>query len=104
MLKIELDAQDCGLKNQTFPSKDGKPPRTIYWQVGYMYTGGRYPVKVQIPLEEGQPAYPAGQYFMHPSSFQANKFNKPEINPFKVILAPLNEIDLLLDRDFKNLK
>ncbi|AUD60368.1 hypothetical protein AYJ58_13170 [Shewanella sp. Pdp11] len=98
MLKIELDAQDCKLEQQTFPSKDGKAPRTIYWQVGYMYTGGRYPVKVQIPLKDGQPAYPAGQYFMHPSSFQANKFNKPEINPFEVTLAPWSELDALIGR------
>lgn len=104
MLKIELDAQDCQLQTRTFEGKDGKPPRTIYWQVGYMYTGGRYPVQVQIPLAEGVPAYPAGQYFMHPCSFQANKFNKPEINPFEVVLAPLNEIDLLLDREFKHSK
>lgn len=98
MLKIELDAQDCALQSQTFPAKEGKPARTIYWQVGYMYTGGRYPVKVQIPLEEGQLAYPAGQYFMHPSSFQANKFNKPEINPFKVTLAPWSDLDSYLGR------
>lgn len=104
MLKIELDASDCALQSDTYPAKDGKLARTVYYQIGYMYTGGRYPVKVKLPMESGQPAYPAGQYFMHPSSFQATKFNKPEINPFKTILAPLNEIDLLLDRDFKNLK
>lgn len=99
MLKIELDAQDCQLQTRTFEGKDGKPPRTIYWQVGYMYTGGRYPVQVQIPLAEGVPAYPAGQYFMHPCSFQANKFNKPEINPFEVVLAPISQINSYIPQD-----
>lgn len=98
MLKIELDAQNCQLQKRTFEGKDGKPARTIYWQVGYMYTGGRYPVEVQLPLAEGVPAYPAGIYFMHPCSFQANKFNKPEINPFEVTLAPWSELDSLLGR------
>ncbi|MFA7254444.1 MAG: single-stranded DNA-binding protein [Patescibacteria group bacterium] len=104
MLKIELDATNCKLQSRQLPAKDGKPGRNLYWQVGYMHTGGRYPIEVQIPLEEGQPAYPAGEYFMHPSSFQANAYNNPEIKKYGMVLSPLNEIDLLLDREFKNSK
>lgn len=96
MLKIELDASNCHLQKRTFEGGEGKSSRTVFWQVGYMYTGGRYPVEVQLPLEEGQPPYPAGIYFMHPSSFQANKYNKPEINPFKVHLAPWSELNSFL--------
>ncbi|MCU8036855.1 MULTISPECIES: G5P family DNA-binding protein [unclassified Shewanella] len=93
MLKIELDASNCKLQTRQLPPKDGKAGRNLYWQIGYMHTGGRYPVEVQIPLEEGQPAYPAGPYFVHPSSFQASKYNNPEFKPFAFTLAPLNEID-----------
>lgn len=89
MLKIEIDSQDCVVQSRTFPANGDKPARTVYWQRAYMYNGGRYPVEVQIPLEEGVPANPAGEYEIHPSSFQVSRFNKIEVNPFNVVLQPL---------------
>ncbi len=87
MLKIEIDAQDI-IQSRVFKGRDGKPDRTNYWQNGYMYNGGRFPVLIEIPLEEGQSAYVAGDYEIHPSNFQASKYNKMELNPFKLILVP----------------
>ncbi|QYJ87853.1 G5P family DNA-binding protein [Shewanella mesophila] len=88
-VKIEIDSQDCVVQQRSFKGQDGKPDRTIYWQRGYMYNGGRYPVEVQIPLEEGVPPNPAGEYEIHPSSFQVSRFGKIEVNPFNVLLTPL---------------
>ena len=87
-MKINFDSQDQ-LQSRVFKGRDGKPDRNVFWQNGYMYNGGRFPVLVEIPLEEGQPAYPPGDYEIHPSSFQANKYNKMELNPFKVLLVPM---------------
>jgi hypothetical protein len=91
MLKIEIDAQDAFVQSRTFAGKDGKPARNVYWQVAYMYNGGRYPVRVEIPMEEGVPAYPAGFYQLHTSCFQASKYNKIELNPFNLVLVPFDE-------------
>jgi hypothetical protein len=91
MLKIEIDAQDAVIQSRTFPSNGDRPARTVYWQNAYMYNGGRYPVAVQIPLEEGVPANPAGQYEMHISAFQVSKYNKIEINPYNVPLVLVKE-------------
>jgi hypothetical protein len=97
MLKIEFDTLDCQLQSRVLAGKEGKPSRTMYWQVGYMYTGGRYPVQVQIGLEEGQPAYPAGEYFLHPSSFQTDSYNKPELKKFGLVLSPISEINAFIN-------
>jgi hypothetical protein len=89
MLKIEIDAQDVVILQKTFSSNGDKPARTIYWQQAYMYNGGRYPVAIQIPLDEGVPANPAGEYELHPSAFQVSKYNKIEINAYNVALVPI---------------
>ncbi len=89
MLKLEIDALDAMTQSRVFPANGDRPARTVYWQNAYMYNGGRYPVAVQIPLDEGVPPNPAGEYEIHPSSFQVSKYNKIEINPYNVILTPV---------------
>ncbi|AXH73370.1 MAG: helix-destabilizing protein [Inoviridae sp.] len=91
MLTIEIDALDGHIQSRTFAGQNGKSDRRVFWQVGYMNNGGRYPVRIEIPMEESQRAYTAGVYSIHPSSFQASKYNKIELNPFSIVLVPQKE-------------
>ncbi|WP_345854867.1 single-stranded DNA-binding protein [Shewanella algae] len=88
MVKIELQAPECNMQSRTFPAKDDKPAVTRHFQIGWMWNGSRFPVQVQIPLEDGQPPYAPGDYSIHVSNFRANRFQKIELDPFKLILVP----------------
>ncbi len=72
MLKIEIFKEDASINTRTIAPKDGKPGRTIYEQTAYAYLGGKFPVEMKLQLDEGQPAYVAGHYTIHPSSFAIN--------------------------------
>ena len=104
MLKIEIDAQDVVIKSRTFKGRDGKPDRISYSQDAYMYNAGRFPTRVELPLDEGVPAYPAGFYTFHHTSYSVGKFGKMEGHPYAVILVPWDEAisQLINDKDRKH--
>jgi len=93
MLTIEVFSDDVEIKSRTMPGKDGKPPRTIHEQDAYAYLGGKFPTLMKLQLEEGQPAYVAGKYTIHSSSFIVNNFGGLELKRFGQMIQPL-ELDI----------
>lgn len=91
MLKIEIFPENVQAETRTIPAKDDKPPRTIYEQVAYAYLGGKFPVEMRLQLEQGQPAYVAGLYTVHPSSFVVNQYGSLELKRFGLLIEPINE-------------
>ncbi|ELV8596816.1 hypothetical protein QNE22_004251, partial [Vibrio fluvialis] len=68
-----------------------KPGRTIYEQLAYAYLGGKFPVEMKLGLEQGQPAYVAGLYTIHPSSFVINQYGSLELKRFGLLIEPINQ-------------
>lgn len=93
MLKIEIFKDDEKILTRTMPGKDGKPPRTIYEQDAYAHLSGRFPTLMKLQLEEGQPAYVAGNYTVHSSSFVVNNFGSLELKRFGQLIVPV-EVEL----------
>ncbi|MCW8336369.1 single-stranded DNA-binding protein [Vibrio paucivorans] len=89
MLKIEVFKENENIQTRSIPSKDGKPPRTIYEQTAYAYLGGKFPVEMKLSLDEGQPAYVAGNYTVHSSSFTVNGYGSLELKRFGMLIEPL---------------
>ncbi|EKO3894081.1 G5P family DNA-binding protein [Vibrio metschnikovii] len=94
MLKIEIFPENVKLESRSFPPKDDKPARTIYEQVAYAYLGGKFPVEMKFQLEQGQPAYAAGLYTLHPSSFTVNKYGALELKRYGILIERIEDIDL----------
>ncbi|MGO2474217.1 MAG: single-stranded DNA-binding protein [Vibrio litoralis] len=93
MLKIEVFPEDEKFITRTIQGKDGKPPRNIYEQTAYAYLGGKFPVQMKLSLDEGQPAYVAGTYSVHSSSYVVNNFGGLELKRYGLLIEPL-ELDL----------
>lgn len=89
MLKIEVFPENVNIQSRTIPGKDGKPGRTIYEQIAYAYLGGKFPVEMKLSLEENQPAYVAGEYTLHSSSFTVNNFGGLELKRFGIKIEAL---------------
>ncbi|CCN70141.1 single-stranded DNA-binding protein [Vibrio nigripulchritudo] len=89
MLKIEIFPENAHVETRTIPAKDDKPARTIYEQIAYAHLGGKFPVEMKIQLEQGQPAYVAGLYTIHHSSFVINNYGSIEVKRFGMLLEPL---------------
>jgi len=90
MLKIEIFQDDAQVKTRSIASKDDKPSRTIYEQVAYAHLGGKFPVEMKLQLDEGQPAYVAGIYTLHPSSFVINQYGSLELKRFGMLIEPIS--------------
>jgi hypothetical protein len=93
MLVIEIFTENETIELRTIPAKDDRPARTLYEQTAYAYLGGKFPVEMKIGLEQGQPAYKAGKYTPHQSSYQVNNFGGLELRRFGFILEQLEGID-----------
>ncbi|EKO3551259.1 G5P family DNA-binding protein [Vibrio fluvialis] len=91
MLKIEIFPENERIETRTIPAKDDKPGRTIYEQLAYAYLGGKFPVEMKLGLEQGQPAYVAGLYTIHPSSFVINQYGSLELKRFGLLIEPINQ-------------
>ncbi|QTE84359.1 single-stranded DNA-binding protein [Shewanella algae] len=89
MLKIELIAPECNAESRTFEARDGKPARTKRWQVAWAHLGGRFPVQIQVLLEDGQPEYAPGEYQLCLSNFKVNQYQSLELGRFATKLVPL---------------
>ena len=91
MLKIEIFPENAQVESRSIPAKDNKPPRNIYEQIAYAYLGGKFPVEMKLQLEQGQPAYVAGTYTLHPSSFTINQYGSLELKRFGILITPIND-------------
>ncbi|WP_049544675.1 single-stranded DNA-binding protein [Vibrio nigripulchritudo] len=72
-LVVEIFAENESLDVREGVNDKGKPWKMIT-QIGYAYTGGKFPVEMKIKLSEGTPAYKAGKYYLAPSSFVVSAF------------------------------
>lgn len=86
MIKIEIKPSQV-----TFESRSGVSAKTgkeykMFEQLGYAWLGGDYPELIKINLEEGQPAYQAGFYTLHSSSFRVGSYNQLQIG--RIVLIP----------------
>lgn len=93
MLKIEVFPENVNIQSRTIPGKEGKPGRAIYEQIAYAYLGGKFPVEMKLSLEENQPAYIAGEYTVHSSSFTVNNYGGLELKRFGLTIEPF-EVEL----------
>ncbi|MBY7858837.1 G5P family DNA-binding protein [Vibrio fluvialis] len=46
---------------------------------------------MKLGLEQGQPAYVAGLYTIHPSSFVINQYGSLELKRFGLLIEPINQ-------------
>ncbi|PNI00200.1 hypothetical protein C1N32_21640 [Vibrio diazotrophicus] len=90
MLKIEIFPENERIETRTIPGKDDKPGRTIYEQLAYAYLGGKFPVEMKLGLEQGQPAYVAGLYTIHSSSFVINQYGSLELKRYGLLIEPIS--------------
>lgn len=90
MLNIEIFPENQQIETRTITAKDNKPARNIYEQVAYAHLGGKFPVEMKLQLEQGQPAYAAGLYTIHPSSFAINQYGSLELKRFGLLIEPID--------------
>lgn len=88
-LKIEIKPSQVSIDSRSGVSKRTGNPYTMNEQYAYAWLGGDYPELIKISLEDGQPAYPAGFYTVHLSSFKVGEFNRLQIN--RLVLIPMEE-------------
>ena len=96
MLKIEVDKNDK-LENIKGKSK-GTPEKPakeydIWKQKAYVHLpSSRYPVLIEVNIDDERAAYPAGFYTIDPASFYVGNFNALSIRFMKLI--PLTEAQI----------
>lgn len=93
MLHIEIFPENVTVMTRTLPPKDGKPGRNFYQQIAYVNLGGKFPVEMNLSLDEGQQPYGAGNYTVDPSSFLVNNFGSLELKRYGLTIKPV-ELDL----------
>lgn len=90
MIKIELNANDCSVKNKEITSKKTGEILIFREQRAYIYNGGIYPKQFTLNLEKDQPPYDAGLYTLSQDSFDVGDFGALKIiNNIK--LVPLKD-------------
>lgn len=95
LMIVEIEDIDVSIQIRDFYKKDddgnltNELDRRFYYQVALLRKG-RQNIEVQIPLKEGQPPYPVGEYLYHPNSFSVNKYGKLEM-AYEQIIVPLPE-------------
>lgn len=91
VMKIEVDSATVEERGGVIRSGERKGEEwKMRAQVGYLYNGGKYPVKVSIPLRDDQPAYGVGMYTLAPESFEVGDFDRLQFARH-LVLVPLVE-------------
>lgn len=86
MIKIELNANDCAVKNKEITSKKTGEILIFREQRAYIYNGGIYPKQFTLNLEKDQAPYEAGLYTLSQDSFDVGDFGALKIvNNIKLI-------------------
>lgn len=62
------------ISTRSFPARDGKAAMNFREQKAAIERPGDFPLPFSISLDEDQNPYPVGEYELHPSSLQNNKF------------------------------
>jgi hypothetical protein len=85
-MHIEISEEKIDSRHGT-SQKTGKP-YSMYWQVGYMHQAGeKYPLKMNIPCEDGQAPFKVGNYDLLDSAFQVNQNGNLELRRFSMPLV-----------------
>lgn len=92
MLKITVFKENENVQERHIEARADKPARTIRSQVAYVHLGGKFPVEMSLNLDDGQAAYPAGEYEVQPESFQVNQYGSLEIRRFDFFIAPVKNV------------
>ncbi|MBF9000482.1 single-stranded DNA-binding protein [Vibrio nitrifigilis] len=85
--------ENVNVETRNIPAKDNRPARVICEQVAYVHLGGKFPVEMKLQLEQNQPAYTAGTYGVHPSSFSVNQFGGLELKRFGLVIESLGKLE-----------
>ena len=93
MLQIEIFLENVALITRTSQPKDGKPARTFHQQIAYAHFGDKFPVKMMLSINDGEPPYNAGKYWVDASSYTINNFGGLELKRFGLKIKPI-ELDL----------
>lgn len=76
-MRIEIESNAVEQRGGTIKSGDRKGEQwSMRSQVGWLSNGGKYPVKVSIPLKDDQSPYGAGFYTFAPECFEAGDFDR----------------------------
>lgn len=74
MIEVFKGDEELSVK-EGVSGKTGKPYKMIS-QTGYAHLDGKFPVKMKIKVQDGQPAYPVGKYYLSMLSLDVNGFDE----------------------------
>ena len=64
--------------------------KNFFYQKAYAHKQGtKFPVEIQISLEESQSPYTPGRYQISDESYKVNNFGRLELDPFRLSLIPV---------------
>ncbi|HFH0500533.1 TPA: single-stranded DNA-binding protein, partial [Salmonella enterica subsp. enterica serovar Onderstepoort] len=88
--EFEFERKDKKTGEILFDS-NGEPKKGLMFSQKVLARLGRQAIEIKIPLEQGQPAYPVGQYLIHPSTFKVGQYGDLNVGR-DFILFPLTEV------------
>lgn len=75
---VEIDGSGID-QGRTYKDKETGTTKPLPGQqTGYIWQGGKYPLKVSIPIPEGKPAYRPGSYLMSGEMFASGQYDRIE--------------------------
>lgn len=86
LLKVEIPKLSNVKERSGVSDKTGKE-WLIRSQSGYLHNGKPYPVEIKVPLQKDQVPYSQGYYYIHPTSFNSDKYD--ELSVEELILVPV---------------
>jgi len=91
MVLVEIDGTGIEQGRTYTDKKSGLLKPLPGNQTGYIWGGGRYPVKISVEIPEGQGPYRPGNYLLGGEVFEAGDFGRPKFNGRKMILIDAND-------------
>lgn len=79
-LIIEIFKENEIVDVRELPANEKRGALKLYSQIAYAHTGGKFPVEFKLPLEDGQPHYTAGKYYLTQDSFKVGQFDRLEFD------------------------
>lgn len=84
MFRVEVKPRQVAFSERSGVSSKTGRDYTMREQFCYVDLGGDYPVEIKINLEDGQPAYTAGEYTIAPSSFKVGQYGSLMVDRIKL--------------------
>lgn len=87
-MRIEVESSNVEERGGFIKSGERKGEKwSMRAQVGWLYNGGKYPVKVSLPLSDDQQPYQPGFYTFAPECFEAGDFDRMQFARRIVLVA-----------------